>query len=179
MRERVGNLGVLAEHVLGQGDDDRPRAPAARHRDRPSDDLGDPLGAVDLGGPLGERPEHLAIVELLEGLASGRGTRDLPDQQQHRRRVLKRRVDAHARMSGARSAGHQTDTGTTGELAVRLGHVRRTLLVARDDQLQRRVVERIEDGEVALARNSERQLGAVQHELIDEDLTAAAAHART
>ena len=41
-----------------------------------------------------------------------------------------------------------------------------------------RVVERVEHGQVALARHAERVLDAVQLELVDEDLAAGAAHAR-
>ncbi len=51
--------------------------------------------------------------------------------------------------------------------------------MARDDEPQRRVAQRVEDGQVALAGDAERQLGAVQDELVDEDLPAAAAHTRT
>ena len=49
-------------------------------------------------------------------------------------------------------------------------------LVARGDEPQRAVVQGVEDGEVALAGHAEGQLGAVQHELVDEDLAAGAAH---
>ena len=39
---------------------------------------------------------------------------------------------------------------------------------------QRRVVQRVEHREVALAGHAEGQVGPVQHELVDEDLPAAA-----
>jgi hypothetical protein len=51
--------------------------------------------------------------------------------------------------------------------------------VARDDEAQRRVVQRVEDGQVALARDAEGQVGPVQHELVDQDLPAAARQRRT
>jgi hypothetical protein len=38
-------------------------------------------------------------------------------------------------------------------------------------------VQRIEDGEIALARDAERVLDPVLLELVDEDLTAGTAHA--
>ena len=59
-----------------------------------------------------------------------------------------------------------------GELAVGLGGIRGALLVAAGDQADRRVVERVEDGQVALAREAEREVGAVQLELVDEDPAA-------
>ena len=63
--------------------------------------------------------------------------------------------------------------GPAGELAVGVGHVRRARLVAAGDQPDRRVVEAVEDVEVALARHAERELGAVDDELVDEELAAA------
>ena len=49
-------LGDLAKHVLGQRDDDRTLAPGGRLMEGAGDDLGDALGAVDLGRPFA----HLA-----------------------------------------------------------------------------------------------------------------------
>ena len=43
---------------------------------------------------------------------------------------------------------------------------------------QRRVVQRVEHRQVALAGHAEGEVGAVQHELVDEDLPAAARHGR-
>ena len=124
-------------------------------------------------------PNTWRIVELLEGLTSGRGARHLADQQDHRRRVLGGGVDPDAGVRGPRSAGDQADPGAAGELPVGLGHVRGPRLVAGDDQSQRGVVQRVEHGEVALARDAEGQLGAMDGELIDEDLASGAGHVRT
>ena len=43
----------------------------------------------------------------------------------------------------------------------------------------RRVVQRVEHRQVALARDAEREVRAVQDELVDEDLPAAARHVTT
>ena len=60
--------------------------------------------------------------------------------------------------------------GPAGELAVGVGHVRGADLVAAGDEPDRRVVERVEHGEVALAGDAEGQLDAVDDELVDEEL---------
>ena len=65
-----------------------------------------------------------------------------------------------------------------GQLAVRLGHVRRAGLVAADDKPDRRVVEAVEQPDVALAGNAERDLRAVDDQLVGEQLAAGAAHRR-
>ena len=68
--------------------------------------------------------------------------------------------------------------GPPGQLPVRLGRVRGALLVAAGDEPDRRVVQRVEHGQVALAGEAEREVDAVQLELVDED-PAAAPHSGT
>ncbi len=79
------------------------------------------LGVVDLRHPFGELAEHAAVVELLERLALER--RAPPGRQQdQRRRILDRDVNAGAGVGGAGAARHDADAGLAGELAVRLRH---------------------------------------------------------
>jgi hypothetical protein len=71
--------------------------------------LGQPVGIVDLGDPLGEAEragaEHLPVVDLLERLAVALLARDLADEDDQRRRVLERGVDADRRVARARARG--------------------------------------------------------------------------
>ena len=163
----------------GSASDDRTGPPRGGHREGARDDLGQARGVVDLRRPLRDRAVHRAVVELLEALAPDRLARDLPDEQQHRRRVLEGGVHAVGGVRRSRPARDQADARAAGELAVGLGHVRRAALVARDDQAQRRVVQRVEHRQVALAGDAEGQVGPVQHELVDQDLPAAARQRRT
>ena len=79
-------------------------------------------------------------------------------------------MDADGGLGRARAAGDEADPRSAGELPVRLRRVRRALLVTARDQADRRVVQRVEHGQVALARETEREVGAVQLELsVDED----------
>ncbi len=73
------------------------------------------------------------------------------------------------------AARHEADPGAARELPVRLRHVRGAGLVAAGDEADRAVAERVEDLEVALARYAEGEVGAVDDELVDEDLPAGAA----
>ena len=73
-------------------------------------------------------------------------------------------------------AGDDRDPRAAGELPVRVGHVRRARLVAADHVAQLGVAQRVEHGQVALAGDAEQEVGAVDAELVDEDLPAAAAH---
>ncbi len=128
---------------------------------------------------LRKRAEHPAVVDLLERLALLLRRRDLPDEQDQRRRVLERGVHADRRLGRAGPARDHADAGTAGQLAVRLRHVGRARLVAARDQPDRRLVEAVEQLEVALARHAERDLGAVHRELVGEQLAAPARRSQT
>ena len=135
---------------------------------------------VGLGSPLGEPEpaERVRVVELLERVAAEERTRRLADEQDHRRRVLRGDVHPDARVRRARPARDEADARPAGQLPVRLGHVGGGGLVAARDQADVRVVQRVEHGQVALARDAERVLDAVQLELVDEDLAAGARQLR-
>ena len=122
-RRRVGHVAVVALHVLRQADHDGPGPAGRGDVERAAEQLGDARGVVDLEHLLRERPEHRPQVDLLERLAIALLAGHLADEQDHRRRVLERRVDADAGVRRARAAGDQADAGPAGQLAVRLGHV--------------------------------------------------------
>ena len=168
----VRNVRLLGEHVLGQREDDGTRPSGDRDRVRLGHVLGNPLGAVDLPRRLRDAAEHLRVVELLPRLPPAERARHLPHEEEHRRRVLLRRVHADRRLRRTGATRHEADPGTPGELPVRLRRVRRTLLVAARHEADGRVVERVENRQVALARQAEGEVGAVQLELVDEDLPA-------
>ena len=79
-------------------------------------------------------------------------------------------------MRRSRRPRHEADARPAGQLSVSLGHVRGAGLVPRNDEADGSVPERIEDGDVTLARNAECGIDAVDDELVDEDPRAATAH---
>ena len=135
-------------------------------------ELGNPVGAVDLRHPLRHRPEHLPVVDLLKRLAPHHLPADLADQKYQRRRILVSGVDSARGMRRPGAARDHADSGTARELPVRVGHVGGTHFVAARDEADRRVVERIEYGQVALTRHAERDVDAVDDELVDDELPA-------
>jgi len=142
-----------------------------------ADQLGNPLGLVDLRHPFGERPEHAAEIDLLEGLALDLVARDLADEQDHRRRILHRGVDRDRGVGGARPAGDEADARPARQLAIGLGHVAGAAFLAAGDQPDgvARVVERVEHRQEAFARHAEGEVDAMALQGIDQDLAAAAA----
>ena len=161
-------LGHVGEHVLRQPEHDRARTAGGGDGEGAGDELGNPLGVVDLRRPFREPAEHLAQVELLERLPLEHRPPDLADEKEERRRALNGGVQPHARVRRPRPPRGQADTRPPGQLPVRLGHVRRTRLVAADDEADRAVVERVEHGEVALAGDAEGDVDAVDVQLVDE-----------
>src|SRR5262249_6709561 len=117
---------------------------------------------------------------LLERLPIGEASRHLADQEDDRRRVLRGGVDADRSVGRARAAGDQRDAGAAGELAVGVGHVRGATLVPADDEPDpvARVVEPVQDGQVALARDAEDVVDALGQKALDQDLAAGAGECR-
>src|SRR5206468_7972078 len=89
----------------------------------------DPLGEAERAGS-----EHVAVVDLLERLAVALAARHLADEQDHRRRILERRVHADCRVARARAARHEAQARPTRELALRLCHVTRAAPVPAGDE---------------------------------------------
>ena len=175
-REHVGGVARRVEHVLGQREHDRSRPARARGREGAPEVLGDAVDPVDLRHPFRQLAEQAPVVELLEGLAVLLAGAHLADEEDQRRRVLARRMQADGRVRRSGPARDEADPRAAGELAVRVGHVRRAGLVPAGDQTDRRIVEGVEDRQEALAGNAEDGVGGVAHELIDEQLPARAGH---
>ena len=172
----VSGVRLVEQYVLRQREHDRPRARRERRRERARHVLRDAVGVVHLRRPLRHRAEDGRVVELLERFATEMFSRYLADKEDHRRRVLVGRVHAGRRVCRARAARDEADAGPPRQLAVRLSHVRRGRLVPAGDEADRRVVERVEDREVALPRDAERELDAMELQLIDERPPAGAGH---
>ena len=134
------------------------------------DELRDAGGLVDLGHPLDHAAEHLPVVDLLEGVALAAAAVDLPHKQHHRHAVLLGDVDAGTGVGGPGAAGDHGDAGPSGELAPGCRHHRGAALLTTDDEADLgRVVQRVQDLEIALARHAEDRINALQAELVDED----------
>ena len=170
----IGDIRRGSQHVFGQREDDRSRPSRRRDVKRMAHVLRNPIGAIDLRGPLGERREHLSIVDFLEGFAIEKIAADLADEQHHRRRILKCGVDTDAGVGRARPARDHADTGTAGQLAVGVGHVRRAAFLAADDEsdLVATLVEAVEDGEKALAGDAETEIDALGDQVVDKNVPA-------
>ena len=138
------------------------------------DDLRQAGGILDFGRPFGGRAEEGAIVHLLEGAAAAHGALDLADEQHQRRRIVLGDMDAMGGVGRARPAGDEADSGAAGQPAVGQRHDRRPGLLAADRHRDLGVVERVERGEIGLARHAIDPLDPLRDQLIDEDPAAGA-----
>ncbi len=157
---RVRAYGARSEHVLGKRQHDRTRAAGHRDAIRMRQVFRNALRAIDLGNPFGDAAVHLAIVDFLERFAVDHVAADLAHEDDHRRRILRGRVNADSRVGGARAAGHERKSRAAGQLAAGLRHVRGATLLPANDEAESvaGVVHRVEDGQVTLAGNAERQV---------------------
>src|SRR5437870_2906388 len=142
--------------------------------------FGDAARVVDLRGPLRDVPEHAAVVDLLERLAVGEGARHLTGEEDERRRILGGGVDADRRVRRPRTARDQRDAGPPAELAVGVGHVRGAALVPADDEADTvaRVVQPVQHRQMALARDAEDVVHALDEQALHQDLPAAPGQCR-
>ena len=106
-------------------------------------------------------PNVGAIVELLQSLAAFDVARNLAGEHDQRRRVLLRDVDAGRRIGRTRPTRHETDARTPGRLADGFRHHRRPALLAADGDGDVAVVEGVEHGKIAFARDAEDMTHAV------------------
>jgi hypothetical protein len=175
VRRGIGNCGGFREHVLRERQHNRARAARRGALEGAMHEFGDARGGFDFGHPFGERREHLAEFHFLKGLAAARAALYLADEEDHRGGVLKRGVNADAGMGSAGTAGHHAYAGPAGELAIGFGHVGGGAFMFGDDDLDfGRVVEGVEDVEVAFAGDAEDAVGAVDSQGVGKDAAAAA-----
>ena len=85
-------------------------------------------------------------------------------------------MHADCRVARARAARHEAQARPAGELALRLGHVARPALVAAGDEADARavLVEAVERGEEALARDAEDGARALRDQGLDEGVPGGA-----
>ncbi len=172
----VGHRGFREQHVLGEREHHRPGPAGHRRVESVAHVLGNALGAVDLRHPLGHRPVHAPVVDLLESLALDEFVADLADEHHHGRGILESRMHADRAVGGARTTRDEEHARLAGELAVGLRHVGGAALLPADDEpeLLAHVVEAVEHRQVALARHAEGELRTVADERVGEDAAAVA-----
>ena len=83
-------------------------------------------------------------------------------------------MHANRSITGARRAGDHGDPGLARELAEGLGHVCRSAFLTAADHLDlvRRVVQSINQGEIALTRHAERCIDVMNFQLVSKNLTS-------
>ena len=135
-RQRICNREAVALHVFRQRDHDRAGPAAGRDVKRMGYDFRNARRIVDLRHPLCDRAEHRAIIEFLKRLALAHIARDLPDEQDHRRRILLRDMQTRRGVGRAWPARGETNTGPAGRLADGFRHHRRSALLPANGDLQ-------------------------------------------
>ena len=92
------------------------------------------LGLVNLRHPFADWPEHAAVVHLLKRAALHKTPAHLPDEQEERGAVLKRRMQPDGSLAGARRTGHKTHPRLATGFGIGLGHKSGRAFVATHDQ---------------------------------------------
>ena len=171
----IERLHFVREHVLGQRKHDRPRTACRRYAVRAVDIFRNPAGVLNPCRPFADRAEEGGKVDFLEALAVAVAAGDIADEEDHRSRVLEGDVHAGAGVGRSRPARDEGDSGTTGHLPVRVGHIGDAALLPADGKVDLGcIVQRVEDGEEAFARDREDAIASLDPKLIDEDAATSA-----
>ncbi|MNG08121.1 hypothetical protein D3C84_914580 [compost metagenome] len=125
--------------------------------------------------PFCQGAEHLAKIDFLKGFAILLVASHLANEQNHRRGILERGVDADRGIGCPRASGDEADAWLAGEFAVGFGHIGRAAFLTADDQVDffLYVMQCIEYREVALSRHTESSFDAVDAQGIHQNLTSA------
>ena len=171
----VEGFNLVVQHVLGQGENHRTGAARAGGVKGAGDIFGNPSRIVDPRRPFGERREHRGEIDFLKALAVAVVAGDIADKKDHRGAVLHRGMDADAGIGRAGATGDKGDTGLSSHLAVGLCHEGGAAVLAGGDGLDgAAVVQRVEHREEAFPGDGEDALGALNDQLVDENLCAGA-----
>jgi hypothetical protein len=141
---RGGDRGLLgrdvARHLEEDGATTGPRRDAERALGH-----GRGVGRAHPRLPLRDRREQRAQVELLMGHDLVPVDRQLAGERDDRRAVQVRVRHAGDEVGRARSEGRETRPGQAGAARHRLGHERRIRLVLREDELETRLAEALDE----------------------------------
>ena len=168
-------LDGIAQHILGQGKHHRTGSSGTRRIKGPCDIFRNPGSIVDPCRPFGERSKHRGEIDFLKALAVAVIAGNIADKQDHRRRVLHCGMDTDAGIGRPGAACDEGNAGRAGHLAIGLGHEGGAAVLPRRNGLDRAaVVQCVENREKTLAGNGEDTLGALDDQLIDQNLRAGA-----
>jgi len=137
-----------------------------------ADRAGQVLDVLDDAIVFCDRPGNARGVGLLKGVVADQFGADLPGEGDHRRRVHHGGGQARNEIAGPGTAGGQDDADFAAGAGVGVGHVAAALLVARDDEADRRVEEPVEQGQDYTAGVAEHGIDTEIEQRIDNDLGA-------
>ena len=168
--ERRETLGRHPRDVLRHLDEARAGLFRLGHLERLAHHFGHDLRFQHLGAELGAMPEQGGQIQHLMALLVHAGRRRLPGDGHQRRAVHVGVGHAGDQVGGAGPQGGQAHAGTAREPAVHVGHEGRALLVARGDEADAALRERIHDVDVLFARDAEDVVHALVFQAAHQEL---------
>ena len=162
--------GFVDRHVDRHVDEDRPGAARLGDVERFLDRPAEILDVLDEEVVLGDRAGDARHVGFLEGVVADQAAADLPGDGDHRDGVHVRRRDAGHEVCRPGARGRDAAADLAGAAGVSVGHVGGALFVSRQDELDRAVIEDVEEGQQDAARVAEEVLAPFGAERVVEDL---------
>ncbi len=171
--ECVRRVGKRGQHILRQRDHHRPGTAGGRDGKGAGDEFGNSRRIVDFHHPFGQVAEEALVINLLPGLAFLVSASHLANEQDHRRGILHRDMDACRGVGSAGAARDEADAGLAGEPALAIRHHRRAPFLAADDGADpARIVQRVEHSQEGLAGHAIDAVDPVGLERFDDQFPA-------
>ena len=114
----------------------------------------------------------MPVIDLLEGVAPEVPDRHLSDDEEEGNAVLLRRVNGDGGIAGAGAAADAGNAGAPGQPGVGQRHEPRAGLVPAHHRVDvGPPMQRVEEAEIALARDAEDPVDAVRDQAVDDQFT--------
>ena len=166
---------LFAQHIFGQGNDDRAGAPRHRHSKGAGNIFGDARRLINPHGPFGKRREHGGKINFLKPFAILHSPIYIANEQDHWLGILHRNMHANRGIGRPRPARHKGNARPPGQRTIRARHESDTTFLTADDILDLwPVMQRIEHREKTLARHGEQAINALDHKLVHQNLATSA-----
>ena len=163
---------------LGMSTSTGPGSTGRRDVERLADRLRDVLRRGHEEVVLGDGHRDAGGVAFLERVGADRRRRHLTGDHDHRDRIHHRVAQRRHDVGRGRTTRHHRHARAPGGVGEAFGHVAGALLVAHEDVADRRIEDRVVDGEDGAARQSEDDLDTLELEGLDQCLSSVELHVR-
>ncbi len=172
----LGSFDLFHQHVFGQRQHHGAGAAGSGDGKSAGDEFRDAAGIIDLAHPFCEFGKGAAIFHFLKGLALAGIPLHLTDEQDHRNGILPCNVQAGRSICGTGATGHHADARLARQPPPGIGHHGCAAFLTADHGFDAAFIKRIQNGQIAFARNAGNAGDTIGLQRFDDQLPACSFH---